>query len=166
MTEKLIGGLVVIVSSAIWGSLRGADERKKLSSLGEFIDLVNFIGGNIDHFRTPLCEIYRQYASTGEENHRHSAEMAEFLSTAEREGIASAWNNEILTLPDEAKPNVRRFVTEIGRGYAEEEAELCRFTAENLTSIFDMLKEDIGGKVKMWRTLPPLLASSVMLIFL
>ncbi len=166
MTEKLIGGLAVILSSAIWGNLRGADERKKLAALEEFISLVNFIDGNIEHFKTPLCEIYRQFAESASDKRRLSAEMKDFIAIAERDGIAAAWKRDILDLPDEAKPTALKFVTEVGRGYADDEAELCRYTVESLGSTLDKLKEEVAGRVKMWRTLPPLFASSVVLIFL
>ncbi len=166
MTEKLIGGLAVILSSAIWGNLRGADERKKLSSLEEFISLVNFISGNIEHFKTPLCEIYRNFAESCSDKRRLSPEMKEFIITAASDGITSAWNQKILSLPDEAEPTALKFVTEVGRGYADEEAELCRYTVESLTSNLEKLKGEVASRIKMWRTLPPLFASSVVLIFL
>ncbi len=166
MTEKLIGGLAVILSSAIWGNLRGADERKKLSSLEEFISLVNFVNGNIEHFKTPLCEIYRQFAESSSDKRRLSPEMSRFIRIAEKDGISAAWNQNILNLPDEAEPTAMKFVTEVGRGYADEEAELCRYTVESLTTTLEKLKEEVAGRVKMWRTLPPLFASSVVLIFL
>ena len=66
----------------------------------------------------------------------------------------------------EAKKIAKKFVYSIGKGYTDEEVELCKYTSDSIDKILVKLKSDMADRVKMYYSLPLLFVSSVILIFL
>ncbi|MGN1408852.1 MAG: hypothetical protein ACI4XJ_01620 [Eubacteriales bacterium] len=156
---KLLGGGVMIFASCLWGRSRAAEEKRKVALLSEFISFVSFTGEYIVRFKAPLSEIYAEYTP-------ELPEMKRFITSARESGIRTAWNTSPLPLPVKAVRTAEKFVNELGSGYAEEEREKCACTADILGKLLAGLKSDMADRVKMWYSLPPLLVSSVLLIFL
>lgn len=156
---KLLGGGVMIFASFLWGRSRAEEEKRKAALLSEFISFVSFTGEYIVRFKVPLSEIYAEYTP-------ELPEMKRFISSARENGIKTAWESAQPPLPEKAIRTAERFVSELGSGYAEEEREKCACTADILGKLLEELKSDMADRVKMWYSLPPLLVSSVLLIFL
>ncbi len=157
MFIKLIGGGITIFAASVYGRIKASEERKRFKLLGEFILLVKFVSSNIEHFKTPLHMILGDF-------YTENKELLEFLSLAEKSGLREAWQQAPLKLPREVMRSCEKFANELGHGYFED--ELCTYTLKNLTEASGKLESELNERTKMWSTLPPLLASSVLLIIL
>lgn len=149
----------MIFASCLWGRSRAAEEKRKIALLSEFISFVSFTGEYIVRFKAPLSEIYSEYTP-------ELPEMKRFIASAREKDIKTAWNVSPPPLPSKAERTAEKFVNELGSGYAEEEREKCACTVDILGKLLAELKSDMADRVKMWHSLPPLLVSSVLLIFL
>lgn len=156
---KIIGA-VFLLSSAVWyGYLKIRDERRKIAELEELCDLALYIRENIVHYMKPLPEIFASYSGG-------VLEKNGFLDDCRKFGIRVAWENSSLSLPENCNRAMCDFANSIGSGYRDDEINLCNFTLEQLCKAMQTMREEIAGKEKMYRTIPPLLALSVMLIFI
>ena len=165
MTEKiwvykLMGTLILLMASVIYGSKKIAEERRRLREAEALADLVEHISGQIEYTMKPLPEILGAYQS-------EILASGAFTEVACTYGLGKAWDayGFGIGLPDgDFKRIFRDFTREIGRGYRKEELELCSLTLKQLRTEIDKYKEDSLGREKLYRTLPPMMVLSVVLI--
>ena len=109
--------------------------------------------------KTPIPDICREYQTD-------SAEIQKFLTDTETYGIREAFEKNYAILPQKSRKTAEKFASEIGRGYGVETLELCRYTIDVLDGQYKTMKDDMVQRRRMWYSLPPLFASSVILIFI
>ena len=159
---KLIGTVILLTASMVYGRKKILDERRKIREAEALRDLTEHIAEQIEYTMKPLPEII-----AGFEN--GILREIGFLETAGTYGIREAWKmcQWKFCLPE---GNIRsafgEFCREIGRGYRKEELELCGLTLKRLRSEIERMKGDSGNCEKLYRTIPPLMVLSVVLILL
>ncbi len=159
---KLCGTIILLIASLVFGWKKIREERLKIRGAEDLGDLVEYISEQIEYTMKPLPEILGSYQSS------FLAESG-LIAAAQEYGVKEAWERcgNRLTLPE---GNVRKifgeFCKEIGRGYRKEELELCGLTLKRLRSEIDRMKKDTVNREKLYRTLPPLMVLSMVLILL
>ena len=83
-----------------------------------------------------------------------------------RTDLRHAWDGQTFAVSGEARELVQEFVRTIGNGYRAEELRLCEYTIGRLRGILDRARTDAAGQLRLYRTVPMLLALSVILILL
>ncbi len=156
---KIAGGGLLLASAIFYGFFMVKKERVKVAELVSFRDFVRFISDNIEHRMIPIPDIVRECTI---ETLSHIG----FLSSACQYGIMTAWEKGTWEMDGEAREVLGTFFLKIGRGYREDELDLCRYTIKRLEGILEKVQGDIKNKEKMYRTVPLMLALSVMLILL
>lgn len=156
---KLSGSGLLIFAAFLWGRKKANAENHAILVLGEFISFIKFIRDNIAHIKTPIPDICQNYQTD-------FTEIQKFLSDAELYGIHEAFEKNNSILPLKSRKTAEKFASEIGHGYGEETLELCRYTIDVLGGQYKEMKDDMVQRRKMWYSLPPLFASSVILIFI
>lgn len=156
---KLSGSGLLIFAAFLLGRKKANAENHAIIVFGEFISFIKFIRDNIAHMKTPIPDICREYQTD-------SVEIQKFLTDAETYGIREAFEKNYAILPQKSRKTAEKFASEIGRGYGVETLELCRYTIDVLDGQYKTMKDDMVQRRRMWYSLPPLFASSVILIFI
>lgn len=159
---KLIGTAVLLSASVLYGRKKILEERRMIREGEALLGLTVHIAEQIEYTMKPLPEILSGF---------DDGILLEngFLKAASEIGIREAWDNSRrkFRLPEKGMKQVfGRFCQEIGRGYRKEELELCSLTIRHLREEIEQLKKDIGNREKLYRTIPPLMVMSVVLILL
>ena len=156
MAAKTLGIITLLLTAYYFSYNRHKSEAIHYGLLLELCSLFSYIQKNIDCFTKPLNEICCEYTSP----------------LLQQYGFFTAWKQQDLTYAVNILPHMTTPVKEIllsyshsaGQGYKEEELQLCRFTYEQLQEIVSGQKEEHAAKNKMYRTLPYLLALSIVLL--
>ena len=159
---KLIGTAVLLLASILYGRRKILEERRVIREGEALLGLTVHIAEQIEYTMKPLPEIL---AGFDDDILLENG----FLKAASESGIREAWDNQDckFRLPEKGMKQVfGQFCREIGRGYRKEELELCSLTIRRLREEIDQLKKDIGNREKLYRTIPPLMVMSVVLILL
>lgn len=155
---KIMGAVMLLAAAVGYGFVKIREERRKIAELDALCELVRYIRENIAHYMKPLPQIFASYNGG-------ILEESGFLGDCRRYGIRTAWENSDLALPEKCRRAMCDFANSIGGGYREDELNLCDYTLEQIDKARLTMREELAGKEKMYRTIPPLLALSVMLIF-
>ena len=119
---KLMGGgmiIVVGIAAAILGVRR---EKRRLTILDGWIDLISYIRNQIDLYLTPLDEILQKADPT-----EHFSIKRDQAVTLQSLYNATAW-----WLGAEEKRLIGEFVREIGDGYREDQIRKCNYFLDSL----------------------------------
>jgi len=159
---KLIGTLILLAVSLLYGRRKIFYERQKIKEGEAICDLTEYISEQIEYTMKPLPEIIAGY---------RNEILAEngFLESAAAEGMEKAWEvcSDGFRLPSGGIHDIfGEFCRSIGKGYRKEELELCGLTQKHLKAELEKLKEDSVNREKLYRSLPPLMVLSVVLILL
>lgn len=160
MTEvsiKLTGAAVVIISSVFYGLCKVKEVRSSIRNMSAFFDLIKYIKDNIEHFVKPVPSILNSYS-------HHYLEEIGFLREARENGIYRAWKNIETGFSEECREVLHEFFSALGRGYLEDELNRCEYTLKRLGSILESEKNSSKSKEKIYKTIPLMLAVSVVLI--
>lgn len=156
---KILGAVLLIVTSVGYGFTKIREERRKIELNDAFCELVKHIRENIAHYMKPLGEIFSSYEGG-------ILEDCGFLGDCRTVGIRLAWERSHFHLSEKPRRLMEDFANSIGGGYREDELNLCDYTASEMEKISRAMREEAVGREKMYRTIPPLLALSVVLIFM
>ncbi len=162
MTElivKLLGAVILLSASLYYGQTKISSERDKLCLVSSLGDMVRFIGERIEHFSEPLPEILAAYRN------EYLGQIG-YLDEIRSHGIKSASLISEKSSPSGELEVFEEFAAKIGKGYREEEIALCRYTYERLSEHEKKLEGALKDKEKLYRTIPPMLALSVILILM
>ena len=154
---KLIGGGAILLSAVLWSYLKIRAERRKTDELDAFCSLVRYIGANIEHFSRPLPEIYSDYSD-------RVLDAIGFTEAMREGGMKKAVERLSVADDKEYSREIGNFADKIGGGYREEQTELCAYTSARLTELLDSRRASARDKEKLCRTIPVLLALSVLLM--
>ncbi len=157
---KGIGACLLISSSIYYGASMIREESRKLTTADAVAELIRYIRDNIEHFMTPLPDILDSFENKTLEN-------CGFLHEVRRLGLretAEKLSSVIGSADREVTAAFRDFCVGIGGGYKDDEVRLCDYTLERIGRRIGQMKSEHAGKVKIYRTLPPLFALSAILI--
>lgn len=156
---KLIGAAVLITSAVMWGIFKVRAERKTTDELEELCALVAFIGDNIAHLSRPLPEIFNEFRS-------NVLESCGFVDALRSGGMKAAVASLSCGESSEITREMSLFSEKLGMGYREEQTKLCNYTEGRLRTMLEERKKSLRDKEKLYRTIPVLLALSVILMFI
>ncbi len=154
---KWVGALVLLLTSVGYGTLCIREERKQYHLLCGVVAFVQKIGENVRHFAKPLSEIYGMCGGTVSE---------EFLRLCQKEGIRCAWEKAPLASDETWGKVMENFCFHIGTSFHEDCVHLCDYTLEQLKKEAGKQKEELEKREKLYRTLPPLAALSLVLLMI
>ncbi len=153
-------GAGIVFASAVFLSLGLIrDHRTHLRELDAIYNMIAYIRDNIDHFMKPLPDIFQNYTND-------CLESCGFLSDVRRTDLHQAWNGQTFSLSEETHTLLNDFFTRIGSGYRTEELRLCDYTLNRLNSILEKKRNESKNKLKLYKTVPMLVALSVILILI
>ena len=124
-----------------------------------FVDMIVYIRDNIDHFSKPLPDIFHIYRNT-------YLETTGFLPNVRRSDLRQAWQEQSFSFPDDIDNLLDNFIQTIGSGYRPEELRLCDYTLERLRKQIEHLHTDSVNRIKLYKTVPIMLALSLILLLL
>lgn len=159
---KLIGAAVLLAASVIFGWNRIREEHRKIRDAEVLLELVEYIAEQIEYTMKPLPKILGTFEAD-------ALNGCGFLRISCEEGMWAGWERckDKLSLPQGDLGRIfGDFCREIGKGYRKEELELCGLTMKRMKAEMDRSRNDIAGREKLYRTLPPLMMLSVILILL
>ncbi len=142
MTQiKILGGLLLLLAGgmAAFGIVRL--ERKRLSVLDAWLELLGYVRGQIDCFLTPLDEILK------------SADKALLdacgYSGKEPLTLAVLWKDSAPYPDAECRRLLASLVRELGAGYKEEQLKRCDYYIDSLRRQRDKMAVELPVKLKM-----------------
>jgi hypothetical protein len=162
MTEtivKIIGAVILLVTSVYYGQVKITAERIRIKKLSAARDMVKFIGEKIEHFSSPIPEILSEYRNS-------YLESIGYLEVIRTYGLSKT--TDILGTSQKGTEYIliKQFVDSIGKGYKDDEVSLCKYTHLKLTECEEKLSSALKDKEKLYRTIPLMLALSVILILI
>ena len=156
---KAAGAAILLIAAGGMGWTEIREGRVRVAELRALVKLIRFIRENIERLSKPLGEIFAEYADP-------LLESSGFLPTARREGMERAAHSVRWHLSEEERAILYSFAAALGKGYREEQAELCRMTESRLSDAERELRESAPGRERLWRSIPVLMALSAILLFL
>ena len=145
MTVKLAGGLLILAAGFFAAQLGAYREKKRLTVLDAWLELLLEIRTQIDCYLTPLDEILQNarpallQACTGGEDVKPS--LAELLNAAES------------CLDPECQRLLQAFTREIGASYRDEQLKRCDFYLQALQVERERIARALPARVKLTVTL-------------
>jgi len=156
---KYIGAGVLLISAVLYGYTMIRRERVKVVEISSFCELIKFIRDNIKYKMVTLPVIFSEY-------HGAYFEKIGFIEAIRNFGIKRAWAEFSWVMEKDEIALIDSFVKNIGSGYRDDEIQLCEYTLERLEDAIESKSSDLKNKEKIYRTIPLMLALSVMLIIL
>ena len=158
MFEYLGAGILVISAWLISCTLIH-EHTTALNELEALYDMIFYIRDNIEHLMKPIPDIFREYKN-------HFLETCGFLSEVRSKDLRAAWETQTFHISGETKQLLEHFIKNIGNGYRKEELRLCDYTLERLRKLLDRTRSDTINQLKLYKTVPMMLALSVILILI
>lgn len=155
MYRMIVGSLLLLGSAALFSYDKIHTARTQVLYLEEWIRFLLYTENHIRSFRTPLPEIivsFRQDTDT------------EFAATLGEYGLFHTLART--PLPNGAHQILSEYIDKAGGYYETEELRLCRYTIDALERIQNDARRELQEKTKLYRTLPLMLALSIVLFFL
>ncbi|MBE6625777.1 MAG: hypothetical protein E7628_01160 [Ruminococcaceae bacterium] len=162
MTEsivKIAGSVILLATSIYFGQVKITAERTRIKILSSFGDMIKYIGEKIEHFSSPLPEILSEYNNP-------YLESVGYLDAIRSHGLSLVPDCLKISQNHEEYILIKRFTDSIGKGYKDEEVTLCKYTHQKLAELEEKMSAVLKDKEKLYRTIPPMLALSVILILI
>jgi len=153
-----IMGSAVLIGGALYASAQAkSEERARFADTSALEELIAYIRGQIQQYKTPLCEIWSNYPS---ENVR----IRDFCRMAMQGGAQKAL--AALNLSTADREALKRFIARMGQGYLEDELKRCDELLLILNRSVSELRENMPKKAKLNASLWMLGAVSLMILLL
>ncbi len=154
---KMLGGVILLITALYYSKTKQQQEQTKLTILTELCDLFGYLQKNIEHFSSPLGDLFRSYTSP-------ALAKWNFYTVWQEHSLAKAVC-QLPGLSEGIRKTLTDYDTKAGQGYKEEELQLCRYTREILSEELQRKRQESGGKNKLYKTMPFLLVLSIVLLF-
>ncbi len=156
---KFSGAASMVFAAVFYGFIKIRDVRRGICELSAFCELVKYIGDNIEHFMKPIPDIITSYSNA-------YLDSCGFLPDARMHGLYNAWEASDFILNDEARSLLDEFFLSVGKGYVDDELRLCEYTSKRLCAVLDSVRISAKDKERIYKTIPLMLAASVVLILI
>jgi len=159
ITYKILGSIILLLSAILFGLHKIKSERNKLREISAFLDMVNYVESNIEHYNKPLPDIFEEYSNEYFTSNK-------LLDNIRAFGINAAIADYSFSIASSVESAVKNFACKIGLGYTDDELNLCKYTYNLLKDSEAKLRLEMRNTEKMYLTIPVLLALSVILILI
>lgn len=157
VSVKLTGYAIMFLSALYCSYSLIKNANYKISQLEGLCAFILYTKNNIDSFMRPIDDIINSF--DGYEN-----SLNDFMETAREHGLVYASTNASLSIGKEALHILRDFSKNVGNGYKEDELRLCVYTFSAMQDILSRERNDMTKKMKLYKALPILSATSVVLL--
>ena len=141
---KFLGALLIL-SVGIFAAFVSVEyEKKRLSVVDGWIDLILYIRGQIDCYLTPIGDIL----SGGDR-----ALFEACMSPSNTADLPAILGSSEIYLDGDARRTLESFVREIGAGYREEQLKRCDFFISSLRSQRERIAAALPLRVRLCATL-------------
>jgi len=158
MQFKVFGAAVLLGSAVYYSFQRLKKEHIQILLLQECIELLQYIYRNIECFQKPLLEIIEEYNSP-------VLESLGFFEKVKQDGLIIGVKQFNQKVPQECYDTIMNYAISAGKGYKEEELQLCRYTYDTLHSLKEKISKENINHTKVIKTIPFMLALSIVLLF-
>lgn len=155
----MIGAAMPVLASIVYGRMKIREMRRRLFEISAFLRLVRYIGDNVEHFMKPIPEIIAGY----EDGYLDSIA---FLDNARKIGLFEAWRGGEFLLSGEGRDILDSYFSSVGGGYLDDEKKLTSYTEKRLEALLEAETAASKDKERIYKTVPPMLAGSVVLILI
>lgn len=141
---KILGVLLILSVGVFAAFVSVQYEKKRLSVVDGWIDLILYIRGQIDCYLMPLGEILS------------SSDRALFeacMSPANAADLPAILGASQIYLDGDAKRTLENFVREIGAGYREEQLKRCDFFISSLRAQRERIAAELPLRIRLCATL-------------
>lgn len=137
---KLVGCALVLLSGGGYAISASRYEKKKLSVLDGWMDLIFFIRSQIDCYLTPLSEILKN---------ADQALLRACMGNSNDEDLPSLLQASSSYLGEEANRLLDSFVRELGGNYREEQVKRCDYYLAALRDIREKKREELPARLRV-----------------
>ena len=137
---KLLGGGLIVFSGGFAAYTMAHTERRRLTVLEAWIDLILFIRAQIDCYLMPLDEILAQ----ADENILRAC-----ACRTPHPNLSSLLSSSRQYLSEEARRLITSFVKEIGGGYREEQLRRCDYYITALRAERNKLASALPSRIRL-----------------
>ena len=141
---KFLGALLIFAVGIFAAFVSVQYEKKRLSVVDGWIDLILYIKGQIDCYLMPLDDIL----SGGDR-----ALFEACMSPSNAADLPAILNASQIYLDGDAKHTLESFVREIGSGYREEQLKRCDFFISSLQTQRERIAAELPMRVRLCATL-------------
>ena len=141
---KFLGALLIFAVGIFAAFVSVQYEKKRLSVVDGWIDLILYIKGQIDCYLMPLDNIL----SGGDR-----ALFEACMSPSNAADLPAILNASQIYLDGDAKHTLESFVREIGSGYREEQLKRCDFFISSLQTQRERIAAELPMRVRLCATL-------------
>lgn len=137
---KMLGGTMVIAAGSFAAFSLSSYERKKLTVLDAWIDLIFHIRGQIDCYLMPLDEILAC---------ADASILKGCMCRSPHPDLPALARASSPYLAEESQRLVNAFIKEIGGSYREEQLKRCDYYIRALRDIREKLAKDLPARIKL-----------------
>lgn len=141
---KFIGAIIIVLAGDFLSRHAVRFEKKRLSVLDGWIDLIFYIRTQIDCYLMPLDEIL----ATADKTLLQFAEDRSYQHT-----LASLFGATSPYLNTEGQRILRGMIREMGGSYREEQVKRCDFYLVSLRALREKLAAELPARLKLCTTL-------------
>lgn len=141
---KLLGALLVLSVGVFSAFVSVQYEKKRLTVVDGWIDLILYIRGQIDCYLLPIGDIL----SGGDR-----ALFEAFMSPSNAANLPAILEASGIYLDGEARHTLESFVREIGAGYREEQLKRCDFFIASLRNQRERIAAALPMRIRLCATL-------------
>ena len=135
---KIIGSIFIIFASIVSSYYYEKKLKNNIANLENLCNFIVFAKNRIKYFSTPIKQIIDDYP-----------EKTAFLSCL----FNGNDNCSLNFLEASIRNDIFNFFNSIGRGFKNEQLDLCDYTISSIESAKNMLKEEFSKKTKIFRSL-------------
>ena len=136
---KLMGSAAVLLAGGMFSLLSVKREKDRLLALEGWMELIQYIRGQIDCFLAPMDEILAK---------ADPAVLKRCMAKRPPKDLRALLSDSETVLDEESKRLLSRFVGELGGSYREEQIKRCDFYGEALGQRREKLFAESPAKIK------------------
>ncbi len=155
--NKIIGGLLLITVALVASAVMIIKERRRLSQLRAFSELIEFIYKQIEAFNLPIAEILSIADPELLRECGFSDKVSDFKGLLSHEG---------LFIDAKTKSLVFNFVTGLGRSYRDEQLRHCEYYLKEIKGYTELAAAEYPKKCKLILTLSLCAALGLIIIMI
>ena len=156
---KIIGSMMIISAGTFFSHTLCTSQRKKLSTTDALIDFTEYIRSSIYTSRQPLLDIYASFKDT-------RLSECGFIFQLNQNGIRSAINIVSKDVTERSFSSLENLAENLGGINTETQLKLCEETSKLLREELKKQEDMYSKKEKMYKTLPLLMASSIIIMMI
>ena len=162
---KIIGLLLVFLSSLAIGVSKAEEYREKDKCINAFIEFLYFIRHEIFVYQTPQCKIFEKFQN----KYLESAGFIEDLRKNVLEGRNQPLFHTVkeldkIKLDAETRDILLSFAEGLGTLSVSEECERCDRAVRQLEEVYRKQKEETKGKTRLCRSVGGMIGAGLVLL--